>query len=260
MVYHVRAVNRALALLRCFGHDAPELGLAELASCTNLSMSTALRLLSTLEDARFIEHDDKSGQYRLGIVCLELGLSALDHLDLWQAAAQHLRLLRDETGETVSLTVLDGDDVLYVTVLETPQPVRIAAGLGRRLPGHCTSTGKVLLAFMSPERMERALSRDLKCYTPKTICDPNVLRDEFKRIRELGYSISEEQYEPGIAAVAAPVRDQHGQVVAAVGLAGPIYRIPHERAIALAEAVRVAAASISRQMGAVPPEWQNQVP
>jgi IclR family KDG regulon transcriptional repressor len=250
VAYHVRAVNRALALLRCFSHDTPELSLAALAGRTSLSKSTALRLLATLEADRFIEHDPNTGLYSLGIVCVELGMSALEHMDLRKAALSRLSLLRDETQETVSLTVMEGDEVMYVDVLESPQPVKIAAKPGRRLPSHCTSTGKVFLAFMPPEEIDRLLSRDLKCYTPNTVCDPDLLREELRLVREQGFSISEEQFEPGIAAVAAPVWSKHGDLVAVVGLAGPSYRIPHGRALELGVAVRATANAISRQMGA----------
>jgi DNA-binding IclR family transcriptional regulator len=250
MTYNVRAVNRALALLRCFRHDTPERGLAELAECAHLSKSTALRLLATLEADRFIEHDSATGLYRLGIVCIELGMTALEHMGLRNAALSRLGILRDETQETVSLTVMEGGEVMYVDVLESPQPVKIVAKPGRRLPSHCTATGKVFLAFSTPEEIEEVLSRDLKCYTPNTVCDPALLREEFRLIRERGFSVSMEQFELGIAAVAAPVWNKNGELAAAVGLPGPSYRISNERALELGAAVRATANAISRQLGA----------
>jgi DNA-binding IclR family transcriptional regulator len=226
------------------------LGLAELAARTGLSKSTALRLLATLEADKFIKHDTHTGQYYLGIVCVELGMTALVHMGLRQAALSRLSLLRDEMQETASLTVMEGGEVMYVDILESPQPVKIAARPGRRLPAHCTATGKAFLAFKPPEEIDDLLSHDLKRYTPNTVCDPDLLREEFRLIRERGFSVSEQQFEMGISAVAAPVWNKNGELAAVVGLAGPSYRIPHERALELGVAVRATANAISRQMGA----------
>jgi IclR family acetate operon transcriptional repressor len=250
MPLFVRAVDRSLALLGCFTQETPGLTLAELAGRTGLSKSTALRLLFTLQSQRFVERDPETGEYRLGIVCVELGMAALDQMDLRKVALSRLTLLRDETQETVSLTVVEDGEVVYVDVFESSQPVKIAARPGRRLPIHCTATGQVFLAFMFDDEIERALSEDLKQYTPATICDPARLREELRLIRDRGFSVSEQQFEPGIAAVAAPIWNRHGAVAAAVGLAGPAYRIPHERALELGEAVLRTADSISRQLGA----------
>ncbi len=245
----VRAVDRSLALLRCFNYETRELSLKQLAERTGLSKSTALRLLETLQASKFIERDEVTGRYRLGVVCIELGMAGLEHMGIRRIALSRLSLLRDETQETVSLTIMEGKEVMYVDVLESPHPVKIAARPGRRLPLHCTATGKVFLAHMPPEEAEHVLSGALKQYTPHTVCDAALLRDELQRIREQGFSTSEQQFELGISAVAAPIWDKNGNLAAVIGLAGPSYRIPHERLLAMGKAVRDTAIAISRQLG-----------
>lgn len=249
MTVPVRAVERSLALLRCFNYETRELTLKELAERTGLSKSTALRLLETLESGKFVERDTVTGRYRLGIVCVELGMVGLEHMGIRRIALPRLSLLRDETQETVSLTVMEGGQVMYLDVLESPHPVKIAARPGRRLPLHCTATGKIFLAHMPREDAERVLSGELKRYTPNTVCDAALLREELQRIREQGFSTSEQQFELGISAVAAPIWDRDGKLAAVVGLAGPSYRISHQRLLEMGMAVRDTAIAISRQLG-----------
>lgn len=252
MTQHVRAVSRALALLRCFSHESAGFTLAELAEKVGLSKSTALRLLFTLEEQAFVEHDPITGKYQLGLALIELGAIALEHLDLRHAARPLLELLREQTQESVSLTVMDSDDVLYVEMLESPQAVRISARPGRRLPTYCTGTGRAFLAFGPEDDIERVLSQDLKAYTPHTKTDPHELREAIEETQQRGFSVCEQEFELGITAIGAPIWGADGQIAGVIGVVGPSYRIPFERALRLGEAARGTADTISRQLGAPP--------
>lgn len=246
----VRSVSRALALLRCFTYNTPELTLAELSEQSGLSKSTALRLLHTLEAQGFVTSDNSGGRYQLGPALIELGAIALHNLDLHRVARPLLETLCDRTQETVNLSVLSGDQVLYIATLDSPQPVRIAARPGRRLPVHCTATGRVFLAFGSEVDTERILKSDLKAYTPYTKTDPEELRRAIQETRERGFAIAEQEFELGITAVGAPIWGVNGRLVGAIGVAGPSYRIPFEKALQIGEAAREVACTISRQLGA----------
>ncbi len=252
MTQHVRAVSRALSLLRCFSHEAAEFTLAELSEQVELSKSTVLRLLCTLEEQAFVQHDPITGKYRLGLTMIELGAIALEHLDLRRAARPLLKLLRDQTQESVTLTVMDSNDVLYVEMLESPQPVKIAARPGRRLPVYCTGTGRAFLAFGPEGDVERVLSQELRAYTPHTKTNPQELRQAIEETRERGFSVCEQEFELGITAAGVPIWGSNGELVGVIGVVGPSYRIPFERALDLGKAARETADTISRQLGAAP--------
>ncbi len=246
----VRSVSRALALLRCFTYNNPDLTLAELSEKSGLSKSTVLRLLRTLETQGFVMGDVSSGKYQLGWALIELGTIALQNLELHRVARPLLEVLRDRTQETVNLSVLSADQVLYIATLDSPQPVRIAARPGRRLPVHCTATGRVFLAFGSQADTERLLQGELKSYTPYTKTDPEELRRAIQETRERGFSLCEQEFEVGIIAVGAPIWGLNGRLLGAIGVAGPSYRIPLEKALKMGEAAREVACTISRQLGA----------
>lgn len=260
MTQHIRAVSRALTVLQCFSHEAPELTLAELSGRAGLSKSTVLRLLLTLEEHGFVQHDPLTSKYALGLSLVELGAIALEHLDLRRAARPLLELLREQTQESVSLTVMGSDQVLYVEMLESPQPVKIAARPGRRLPAHCTGTGRAFLAFGPEADVERILSQELKAYTPYTVTNPGELRQIILETRERGFAVSEQEFELGITGVGAPIWGANGRVAGVIGVVGPSYRIPPERALQLGKEARDTADAISRQIGAPPGVLQHPAP
>jgi DNA-binding IclR family transcriptional regulator len=161
-----------------------------------------------------------------------------------------LRHLAEDCQESVNLVVLDGRQVVNLEQFVPPaRQVKNIGRVGRRMCPHCTAAGKVLLAYLPAKKREQILSLDLERFTPQTIIEPDQLREELVRIRELGYASVEEELEAGLNAVAAPIRDYTGQVIAAASVAGPAYRVIPELFGHLAAQLMAVTAAISERMG-----------
>lgn len=245
----IRAVTRALDVLLCFTQDKPELTLSEIAELVELHKSTVLRVLCTLESKRFVQRDEATGKYRLGLRVLELAMFVLEHIDLRRQAWPFLYRLAETHRETVDLGVLDDCDVVYLEVIESPQRVKLAAAPGQRLPAYCTSSGKAILAYLPDEEVRRILDCGTRPYTSRTIVSADQLLAELQQTRERGFAIAQEEFEDGINAVAAPVLDRNGAPVAVVALAGPAYRLSLDRMLELGPSVRSTADAIAREIG-----------
>ena len=249
MVQYVQVLQRAMRVLDSFDHEHPEMGVAELARKLDLPKPTVYRILATLESGRFVQQNPNNEKYHLGFQLAKLGLLALDQISLQREALPFMRVLVEECQETVDLAVFDNGGMVYLEVLESPQPVKIAARAGRRLPVHCTSSGKAYLAFVSAEKLEEILgSLNLDTYTTCTIQDLSALRDDLRLTRERGYAVSEGEFEDGISAVAAPVMDTHGRVLAVIAVAGPTYRLPQDRIDQIGQAVKRVTHELSQHL------------
>jgi IclR family acetate operon transcriptional repressor len=243
------SVRNAARVLKEFSRTDRELGVTQLARRLGVATSTAHRLLATLCDEGLLERGQVSGTYRLGLKMYELGVTVFPNLDLHDAARPVLASLRQSTGETVQMGVLDHLEVVYIERLESPQTLRMLDQTGHRLPAHATSTGKVLLAYLAPEVLrQRLLDWQPVRLTPHTIVEKSALVEELRRVAERGWAQNLEEGAHGAASVAAPVRDEDGQVIAAVSVVGPISRarqaLPRHRA-----AVIDAARLISTRIG-----------
>jgi IclR family transcriptional regulator, KDG regulon repressor len=249
--YTVDAAAKALDLLGAFSFREPRLSLADLATRTGIPRPTAFRLLTTLEQAGFVSKI--SGEYQLGIKCFVLGNIVAASLDLREKAHAHLERLRDATGETVHLAVLDQWQVLYLERLQSPHPIGfMRSRIGAVVPAYCTSLGKTLLAFKPQGEVEPWLRRQtLKPMTAATITSSRRLLKELRAIRERGYALDEQEHEDGVRCLAAPVCNHAGDVVAAISVAGPADRMPRPLAgSAMATSVVATARAISIELGA----------
>ena len=244
-------MKRALTLLRTFlAHDG-ELSAAELSKETDLDPSTVFRLLLTLEAQGFVEVNHTTGKYRPGVTVLELGSRFLRNNDIRTRSIAHLERLRDEFGETVHLTILDGSEVVYLEKLAGLYPIGfMSSRVGDRNPAHCTGVGKVLLAYLPDEELAaRYPDGQLTRYTDQTITELDQLRLELARVRKRGYAIDQEEHEPGVKCVAAPTFDHKG-IAAALSVSGPVKRVDHHISNNdLIDKLQQAAAQISEQMG-----------
>lgn len=249
--YNVRAVQRALTLLRAFlAHDGA-LSAAELGKQIGLGPSTVFRMLVTLESQGFVEQDPATGKYRPGVSCLELGSRFLKNNDLRSRAIAALEDLRNEFGETVHLTILQGSEVVYLEKLAGLHPIGfMSSRVGDRAPAHCTGVGKALLAHLTDEELLTLYpSGKLTRYTEHTITNLDGLRAALVVVRKQGYAIDQEEHELGVKCVAVPTFNHLG-IVAAMSLSGPVERmdhhISHEGLIAR---IQRAAAEVSTQSG-----------
>lgn len=229
--YILRSVERAVSVLKAFLNQevGSELNLAEISRLVDLAQSTTFRLLVTLKTEGFIEQNPTNGKYRLGIACLALGDAFLKNNDLRQRAYPALVDLRDQCGETVHLAFLEGNEVVYLDKLAGLHPIGLMSSrAGGRAPAYCTGLGKALLSRL-PESKIRDLFQSVTLFrfTENTITDVNQLVEELKKIRELGFSIDNEEHEIGAGCIACPIFDHKG-VIAAISASGPVERVLHE--------------------------------
>ena len=248
--YHVQVLDRAFRILDILAESGSGMSLTGIAERLQLHKSTAHRLVMVLEASHFVERNAGKGTFHLGSRLMELGLSAVAQLDIYEIARPHLRTLVSETGETAHLAVLRQGEVVSLVSSESSQTLRTPVTVGTRTPAHCTSLGKAMLAFVPNEEIDQFLgSRTLEAYTRKTITSPNRFRAELKKIRACGYAIDNEEREVGLRCIGAPVCNSAGDVIAAVSIAGPAFRINEFRISALANAVMRTAARMSASLG-----------
>lgn len=243
------SVANAARVLKSFSATHPTWGVSELAAHLDLSTSSVHRLLSTLTDEGVLEQEPESGRYRLGLSVFDLAAAMPTQRSLHEAVLVSMTELRSRTGETVQVGVLDGRQVVYVERLDSPNTLRVFAELGRRAHAHCTSSGKVLLAFVPRAERERLLDGwVLPARTEYSITSVAELRRDLETIRRRGYAENRQESELGVVSVAAPIRDGSGRAVASLSLAGPSERMdPNRRSYA--QAVMALATTVSRQMG-----------
>jgi IclR family transcriptional regulator, acetate operon repressor len=246
----VQSVARALSVLEELAGGGA-LGVTELGRRLGVHKATASRLLSTLADHGLVQRDGGSEKYRLGLGLIHLAGAAMAGLDLVRQARPILEELAEHTRETVNLGVLDGDGVVYIDQITGQRSIVSMSWIGRRTPLHCTSNGKVLLAFMSEEERARRLASPLEAMTVNTVIDADRLRSQLVEVRSRGYGQTIEELEEGLNAVAAPIRSVDGDVFAAVGVAGPAFRLRPMELPRIARITMDAAEAISRRLGYV---------
>jgi IclR family transcriptional regulator, pca regulon regulatory protein len=225
--HFVQSLERGLAVIRAFGEDRPELTLSEVAQHTGLTRAAARRFLLTLADLGYVHADGR--RFSLSPRVLELGYAYLSSLSLPEIAEPHLERLAAEVRESSSVSVLDGDDIVYVARVPTSRIMRVAINVGTRFPAHATSMGRVQLAALSETELGAYLARaDLRPLTAHTLTDPARLRAELDRIRAQGWALVDQELEEGLRSVAAPIRDRAGRVVAAVNVSAHASRASRE--------------------------------
>jgi DNA-binding IclR family transcriptional regulator len=244
----VQSVDRAVAILEILARDG-EAGVTEVARELGVHKSTASRLLAALDRRELVDQDAARGKFRLGVGLVRLGGAAGRRLDVVQASRPVGRALAAEVGETVNLAILAGRDALYLDQVAGPAALSPHNWAGQRIPVHATSDGKVLLAYLSDAELAMSLAPPLRRFTEHTTTAVGDLRRVLAEVRRQGFATAVEELEAGLTAVAAPVRDAEGRVVASISASGPSFRIPADRLPALAGSVAAAAAEISRRLG-----------
>ncbi|MFE9099004.1 IclR family transcriptional regulator [Streptomyces sp. NPDC007264] len=244
----VQSVDRAVSVLEILARRG-EAGVTEIAGELDVHKSTAFRLLGVLEQRGLVGQAEDRGKYRLDAGVLRLAGAAAVRLDISREGAAVCRELADELGETATVAVLDDDAAVDVAQARGTASVTAQNRLGGRTPLHATSSGKVLLAHTPAALREGLPARPLARFTERTITCTDDLRAELEAVVEQGYAITVEELEPGLAAVAAPVRGHDGKVIAAISVSGPVYRLTADRLAESAERTVAAGAELSRRMG-----------
>lgn len=249
--YNIRAVDRGLQVLSVLSDGKPRT-LTELSEAMALNSSSTFRFLATLAFHRYVERNEQTGEYHLGLACLELARAYLGGSDIRRAALPHLEKLRDDSTETVHLAVLDKMEVVYLEKLHGLHAVGLMTSrVGGRSPAYCTGLGKALLAYTDPEKVRAYFSRvGLHRYTSTTIHSVDELLAHLEQVRGQGYALDQGEHETEIRCVAVPIFDLRGQVVAALSIAGPAGRLdPLQTKQELIDKAVQAAAAISARLG-----------
>jgi IclR family pca regulon transcriptional regulator len=213
----VQSLERGLAIICAFDRDHAELTLSEVAATTGVTRATARRFLLTLERLGYVRSDGRF--FSLTPRVLELGYAFLSSLSLPEVAEPHLEALVAEVNESSSVSVLDDGDVVYVARVPVSRIMTVAISVGTRFPAYATSMGRVLLAGLEPAELDAYLSTVRPSrLTSRTVASATALRAELGRVRTQGYAIVDQELEEGLRAVAAPIRDRSGRVVAAINV------------------------------------------
>lgn len=244
----VQSVDRALSVLEILG-ARKEAGVTEIAAELGVHKSTAFRLIAVLESRGFVEQLADRGKYRLGFGIVRLAGATAAQLDLAQESRRTCEELAADLGETVNVAILDSDRVVNISQVRGSAGISLYNWVGQGTPVHATSSGKVLLAHAPEQVREDLLAGPLQRYTVATITSAAVLREQLEQVRQRGWGATAEELETGLNAVAAPVRDATGDVVAAVSVSGPAFRMPATSFEELAPGVVAAADALSRRLG-----------
>ena len=249
--YRVQVLDRSFRILDALAASDDAVSPADLAAGLRLHKSTIHRLLVVLEHQRFIRRT-VDGKYGLGTKLIELGSRAMEQLDLGEHAIPFLRRLAAETGETAHISVLSGAEMMSIANVPGRWTLTTPSTVGRRTQIYCTSIGKALIAFLPDDRLEPLLRRlQFTPHTRRTLTNSAMLRPELARIRRRGYAVDNEEAEEGLRCIGAPVRDYTGGVVAALSIAGPVFRVQKGRVVELSRAVIKAADDLSADLGHV---------
>jgi DNA-binding IclR family transcriptional regulator len=244
----VQSVDRALSVLEILAAQG-EAGVTEVAAELGVHKSTAFRLVAALESRGFVEQLADRGKYRLGFGIVRLAGAAAAQLDIAREGRPICEALAADLEETVNIAILDTDRAVNVSQARGPAALSTHNWVGQGTPLHATSSGKVLLAYAPDAVRKVVLSRELPRFTPATITDPEALQQHLDRIVEQGWGSTVGEYEVGLNAVAAPVRDAAGGVVAAISVSGPSFRLHPEDYPKVARRVVSGADELSRRLG-----------
>lgn len=247
-------IDKAMAVLSAFTIDTPELGVTEISRALDLNKVVVHRLLRELEANGMIEQDPDSKRYRLGYEVLKLATRKLSSANLLRTAIPHLDALREETGESVHLSIKRGEAILRLYIVQTRHFLRYSADVGDESPIHCTAAGKILLAYSDPDTWRELIARSIARFGERVPTDIDALCDELESLRSGKVAVDDEVFQSHLRAFACPVFDSHGRVTAAVSCGGISERVPRKRFPAMIAAIENSCATISRELGLCKPD------
>ena len=253
--YSVPSIERALSVLECLAQSKHGFSISEIGRRLRIPKSSAHLIVTSLERRGFLQKNKQTGKYHLGLQLVSLSRSALENLDLREEAQPFLRSLMQESGLTVHMAVLERDEAVIIEKVEAPGLVRLASWIGRRLDVNCTGVGKALLACLPEDELTSLLrTKTFARHNSRTIISKNALRRELTLVKQAGYALDDEEDEPGLRCIGAPVFGDHQKAVAAISVAGTTSQITIDRVPILARMVTRAAGGISSRLGYTTPE------
>jgi DNA-binding IclR family transcriptional regulator len=251
-IYTINSIDRALQILSILGERGVPMRVSDISRRLRIDKSTAYRIISTLRARGFVEQESDTRKYTLGLKVLEVAALKLRAIKLVPAAKPFLEELMLRTREAVHMAVLAEGEVMYVDSEQCSGPFNVNTQVGGRAPVHSSAVGKALLAYRSPEEVSRIVAiKGLTRFTDRTIISTEELHEHLADVRKQGWAMDNEETFVGMRCLASAVFDHRGQVVASVGVSGPIQHMTHERVAFLGQLVKEAAAKISRKLGYV---------
>ncbi len=240
----IQSLARGLQIIDMVWQAGNSVGITELAEKLGVDKSSASRLVKTLVAAGYLQQERGSRRFVVGTRLYQMGWELVNRMPLREKARKYLYRLVNDTEECAHTAVYSEGKALMIDDVEAAHSLRVVGGIGRLLPMHCTAVGKTLLAFGElppPQRLERKM--------PNTITDPAALTEHLARVCELGYAYDDEEHQPGVRCLAAPVYNRTGMAVAAIGISGPTVRVTDHRVAVLAGHVIRAARDLSAELG-----------
>ncbi len=251
----VQALDRGLLLLRALAKEGSAT-LTDIALQLGLPASSAHRILATLQKHAFVDFDNASQEWAIGIEAFRIGSSYLARTNLVEAAQKIMRPLMEETGETANLAIPDNGDVVFISQVETAKPIRAFFRPGTRSHMHASGTGKALLADLPQKDLEKILqNKGLPEFTPKTLTSPAALFADLEEIRRRGWSFDDEERYSGMRCVAAAIYNSFGEAIAGVSVSGPTVRFQDDTIAELGPKVRRAADEVTTMIGGKVPKF-----
>ena len=248
--YPIKVLNKSLSILEILLQQGSAMNMTEISERLEIYPSTIHRILDTLKYRGYVEQDPHTQKYQLGMKALELGMAKLHQMDLIREATPYLKELVKQCNETVHLGVLEAGEVLYLAKEESSQTIRMISYVGKRAPLHCTALGKVLLAHLSAEERKKILrEKVLPRLTENTFTDKRELEKELDKVREQGFAFDREENEKDVRCVATPIRNYQGEVIAAISISSPVFRIDKNTQDNLKEALIETSEKISMRLG-----------
>ncbi|MGN8646685.1 IclR family transcriptional regulator [Gracilibacillus sp. HCP3S3_G5_1] len=245
----IQSVDRALKILDLFNEQQSEMKITEISRKLDLNKSTTHSLLKTLKEHNYIKQDTDSGKYSLGLKLLERGQFMLNSMDIREIARKYLIDLSATTGQTTHLVILEGMYGVYIDKVEGASAV-VYSRIGKRVPIHSSAVGKSLMAFRQQEEIEELLQGyQFFSQTDNTITDKQVYLDELAKVRSQGYSIDNEENEPGIYCIAVPIFDHTNQVVAAISISTTKQTITSALEAEIVRTLKQTCSEISKALG-----------
>lgn len=246
----IQSVERALQILDLFNEQATELKITEISKQIGLSKSTLHSLLKTLQLHGYIDQNPENGKYRLGMKLVERGHFVVGTMDIRQKAKSWLTTLSQETGQTTHLGILDGNEGVYIEKIEGKQAAIAYSRIGRRLPVHATAIGKVLLAWLSEEECAAVLEGYVyQGFTSSTLTSRASLLAALQETRSNGYSMDNEENEPGVRCIAVPVWNHESRVIAALSLSTLTSRVNDDSLATYRQMLIDAGLGLSKTLG-----------
>lgn len=247
--YPIKVLDKSLFILETLLQHSSSMSIMEISKKLKIYPSTIHRVLNTLKYRGYVEQNPADQKYRLGLKLVELGMARYHQIDLVKEAHPFLKELVNKCNETVHLGVLE-EEVLYLAKEESSQIIRMCSYVGKRAPVHCTALGKVLLAYLPEGEKKKILGkREFPRLTEKTITDKEELEKELDKVKKQGFALDRGEYEKDVYCIAAPIKNYQEEVIAAISISSPVYRIDINKKNHLKEALIEISKKISKRLG-----------